>query len=212
LKSTKAPNAKRVHGVKGIHAAHKKAAEQSDTDMFWVVDADSIVTDSFNFDFRIPFYDAAGKTTVYVWESINPVNGLVYGYGGVKLLPKKLVLEMDENGVDMTTSISRFFKPVKTISNINSFNTDPFNTWKSAFRECCKLSSRIINRQDDNETQQRLQSWKTKGEGRRYGNFAIEGAIAGSEYGEKYSNDLDTLAKINDFDFLKDLFEEQYER
>ncbi len=32
----KQPTAKRVHGVKGIHNAHIKAAEISDTPLFWV--------------------------------------------------------------------------------------------------------------------------------------------------------------------------------
>ena len=31
----------------------------------------------------------------HVWRSKNPVNELVYGYGGVKLLPTKLTLDMD---------------------------------------------------------------------------------------------------------------------
>jgi phosphoribosylpyrophosphate synthetase len=34
------------------------------------------------------------------------------------------------------------------VSNITAFNTDPYSTWKSAFRECVKLSSKIIDRQD----------------------------------------------------------------
>ena len=38
-----APHAQRVHGVKGIFEAHKKAAEQSNTTHFYVVDADAII-------------------------------------------------------------------------------------------------------------------------------------------------------------------------
>jgi len=34
------PNAKRIHGIKGIHQAHIAAAKISTTPMFWVVDAD----------------------------------------------------------------------------------------------------------------------------------------------------------------------------
>ena len=41
----------------------------------------------------------------------------------------------------MTTSITlRILKIINEIANIKAFNTDPFNTWKSAFRECAKLS------------------------------------------------------------------------
>ena len=35
-------------------------------------------------------------------QSINPINNLIYGYGGIKLLPRKLVLEIDKNTNDMT--------------------------------------------------------------------------------------------------------------
>ena len=63
--------------------------------------------------------------TVYVWKSINPINNLVYGYGGLKLLPKKLVLDIDASKPDMTTSISKNFIPMDIISNITAFNTDP---------------------------------------------------------------------------------------
>ena len=44
--------------------------------------------------------------------------------------------------------------------NITASNTDPSNTWKSAFRECAKLS-KIINNQNEEETNERLQTWTT---------------------------------------------------
>ena len=37
---TKAPYAKRIHGIKGIFEAHKAAAELATTELFYVVDAD----------------------------------------------------------------------------------------------------------------------------------------------------------------------------
>ena len=116
------PWAQRVHGVKGIHQAHIEAAKLCTTDLIWIVDADAIVMDSFNFDYKSP---DNGRSTVYVWRSLNPVNDLIYGYGGVKLLPTSLTLNMDVNlGPDMTTSISRNFKGINRMSNITAFNTD----------------------------------------------------------------------------------------
>ena len=50
----KVPWAKRVHGVKGSDAAHKAAANLSETDMFISVDADNIVDPSF-FDIELDF-------------------------------------------------------------------------------------------------------------------------------------------------------------
>lgn len=188
----------RVDGVKGIHQAHIAAAALATTDMFWVVDGDAVIVDDFNFNFNDP-----EKFTVYVWRSINPVNGLEYGYGGVKLLPRKLTLAMDVNSADMTTSISTKFKAVDTVSNITAFNTDPFSTWRSAFRECVKLSSKVIDGQNDNETQIRLDRWCTIGSDLD----ALEGAQAGRAYGTKYKDNVEALKKINDFEWLTEQYE-----
>ena len=45
------PWAKRVAGVKGIFWGHKECAKQSLTTMFYVVDADAILEDDFNFTY-----------------------------------------------------------------------------------------------------------------------------------------------------------------
>jgi hypothetical protein len=197
------PWAKRIHGVKGIHQAHKAAAEISNTCMFWTVDGDAIIDDDFNFEYHVPVWD---RKNVYVWKSQNPINDLVYGYGGVKLLPKQLVLDMGLDSVDMTTSIGDSFNSMPTVSNITSFNTDPFNTWKSAFRECVKLSSKTIDGQVDNETQERLDIWCSVGEDNLFGNYAIGGARYGREFGERFQNDKNMLSKINDWQWLNDEF------
>lgn len=196
------PRAKRVHGVKGIHQAHIEAAKLAETSMFWVVDGDAKIVPEFNFEF-----DEAEQFTVYVWTSINPINGLEYGYGGVKLLPRKLTLSMDVNKPDMTTSISERLQVVPKISNITAFNTDPFNTWKSAFRECAKLASKVIDSNYDQETDSRLSVWCTTGADNEYGKYAIEGAQEGRSYGYDSIGDNIALMKINDFDWLKDRYE-----
>jgi hypothetical protein len=193
------PYAQRVNGVKGIHQAHIAAAKKAFTKMFWVVDGDAVILDTFNFDYIVSNYDLE---CVHVWRSQNPVNGLEYGYGGVKLLPKKLTMNMDLSKPDMTTSISSLFKAMEEVSNITAFNTDPFNSWKSAFRECCKLASRIIDRQDDTETQSRLDIWCTVGTDAD----TISGALAGRKYGEENKTDSEALKKINNFEWLEEQF------
>jgi hypothetical protein len=194
------PRTQRVHGIKGIHQAHIAAAKKSFTKMFWVVDGDAEIVDDFNFDYVVPKEDLE---CVHVWRSRNPINNLEYGYGGVKLLPKILTQNMDTTKTDMTTSISQWFKAMPAVSNITKFNTDPFNTWKSAFRECCKLSSRIIDRQDDKETQQRLDAWCTLNESVAYGFYSFIGAENGKFYGENNKDNPEGLKLINDFDWLK---------
>ena len=198
----KFPRAQRVHGVKGIHQAHIAAATLATTDMFWVIDGDATMLDDFKFDYRIPFYDMYSKKTVHVWRSINPINKLEYGYGGAKLLPRELTLNMDLSKTDMTTSISPQFKAMSEVSNITAFNTDPFNTWKSAFRECAKLAGRAIDRQINIETQERLNIWCTVASG-AYSDEALRGAIEGKIFAEQHPTE---LHKINNFEWLYEQF------
>ena len=132
------------------------------------------------------------------------MNNLIYGYGGVKLFPTQPLRDATKWNVDFTTSISTKFKAVQVISNITAFNTDEWNTWKAAFRECAKLSSKTIERQNEEETNERLKTWTTVGHDRQYGEYALAGATAGMEFG--LSCGADELKNINDFDWLKDKF------
>lgn len=192
------PIAQRVHGVKGIHQAHIEAAKKACTKMFYVVDGDALIEEDFNFDYKVPEKD---MNAVHVWRSKNPVNELVYGYGGVKLLPTDLTLNMSTETTDMTTSISDRFRPMEQISNVSAFDTTPFNTWKSAFRECVKLSSKVIDRQEDSETDARLDAWcKSKDL------IAVDGAVAGRKYGTENKGNKEAISKINDFAWLEETY------
>jgi hypothetical protein len=203
---SKFPRAKRVHGVKGIHNAHREAAKLSTTPMFYVVDGDADIIDEFKFDLLLPKWD---RDIVHIWHSRNPVNGLEYGYGGVKLLPKQAVLDMNMNSVDMTTSISEKIRIMKEVSNYTAFNTDPFNTWKSAFREVCKLVSKSIDRNYQEETDDRIDIWCIVGKNQEFGDYAIAGARAGKKFGIENIDNPDELKKINDFDWLYEQFKSE---
>lgn len=113
---------------------------------------------------------------------------------------------MNVNNIDMTTSISNRFKAIDQISNITNFNTDPFSTWRSAFRECVKLSSKIIDGQVDNETEERLQAWLHPVPDAFFRHEAKRGAEDGAEYGRKNAADIAALNLINDFDWLQNRF------
>jgi hypothetical protein len=201
----KVPNAKRVHGVKGIFHAHQKASQIADTKMFYVIDADAILLDDFKFDYFPTVWD---EDTVHVWKSKNPINGLVYGFGGLKLFPTQLVRDAKEWKVDFTTSISDKFKAMPGTANYTAFNTNPYDTWKSAFRECTKLSSSVIQKSKKDESDERLETWCTINNDAKFGEYAIKGANAGREYGTKHAGDEDALSKINDYDWLNKKFKE----
>ena len=83
------PMAKRVHGVKGIHQAHIAAAKKCFTKMFWIVDADAIILMTLTLIIKCLNHQLDHCSCV---ASQNPINDLVYGYGGIKLFPRKLLL------------------------------------------------------------------------------------------------------------------------
>jgi hypothetical protein len=173
--------------------------------MFYVIDADAILLDDFQFDYFPTVWE---EDTVHVWRSKNPINGLVYGFGGLKLFPTQLLRDAKEWRVDFTTSISDKFKPMPATANYTAFNTNPYDTWKSAFRECTKLSSNIIHRSKQDETNERLEIWCTVNNGAKFGEYSIAGANAGRKYGTENAGDDNALSKINDYDWLHNKFKE----
>jgi hypothetical protein len=196
----KSPRAFRVNGIKGIVNAHKCAAELATTDMFYVVDGDAYLTNDWSFDYQPSIFD---RDCVHVWRSQNPINDLEYGYGGVKLLPRQLTLDVDPTCVDMTTSISSRFKPMNKVSNITEFNTSEFSAFRSAFRECAKLSSEILKRQLSRESKKRLDVWCTIGADKPFGEWALKGAVAGKDFGQANKHDNTYLVLINDIAWIK---------
>lgn len=210
-----APHAKRVQGVKGIFNAHQEAARIAETTHFYVVDADAVMEEEFTFKFtpnpeKLEYGHIPQTRCVYTWRSRNPINDLVYGYGGAKLFPRKALLKAKNWKVDMTTTIGCTFVPKFQVSNVTAFNTNPFETWKSAFRECAKLSSSIIPNGDNIDNGYRLDIWCSRGKDRPYGKYCLDGANQGKEFGDYYRNDLKYLNKINDFAWLKEQFDKTY--
>jgi len=202
-----APRAKRIKGVKGIHQAHRAAAEIAKTDMVYIVDGDAYLLEDWKFDFHPSIFD---RDKIFIWKSRNPINDLEYGYGGVKLFPRDKLLNNNMSSIDMTLSLGDV-NIIDKVSNITAFATDPFSTWRSAMRECTKLMVGLIsggNITDENKF--RIFNWKSYGLDRLYGNYSIDGANYGLSYGTKYQNDKEELMKINDRDWLKERFKEEY--
>ena len=187
-----------VKDVKGIFNAHKTASYRVSSDMFWVVDADADVSEDFDFSYIPDVYD---EEVVHVWASKNPVTGEEYGYGGVKLFNTNQVRSATTWGLDFTTGLSKRFKAMPQISCTTRFNTDAYSTWRSAFRECVKLTL-----SDDVDSDTRLNSWLNP---QIYADFvddAIRGAKEGKAFALDNKNNLTELNKINDYDWLRDRY------
>lgn len=140
-----APHAKRVDNVKGIYNVHKACAQLSTTENFYVVDADAWVLDGFKFhwepDANTLHWDVPETECVIVWPSRNPVNGLEYGYGGIKMFPRAPFLENKAWDIDLSTTIGRATISKEQVGCETRFNATPESAWIGAFRECAKLAS-----------------------------------------------------------------------
>lgn len=140
-----APTAKRVDNVKGIYEVHKACAQLSTTENFYVVDADAWVLDGFKFRWEpnpeILHWGVPEPECVIVWPSLNPVNGLEYGYGGIKMFPRAPFLENKPWDIDLSTTIGRATVSKEQVSCETRFNATPESAWIGAFRECAKLAS-----------------------------------------------------------------------
>ena len=203
------PYVKRIHGVNGIANAHKAAAEISETRMFYVVDGDTEVLPNFDFSFKPAVWD---QDFVHIWRARNPVNGLEYGYGGVKLFSKKFFKNLDINSVDFSTSLTEDVKYLEDVVSITRFNSDEFRSYRGAFRECAKLASGCINGHDTNETEKRLNIWcnYVVKNPPFYWDFVLAGANDGREFGFANGNNAEELKKVNDFNWLNKQFEQNY--
>lgn len=196
---SKAPYAKRIHGITGIFEAHRMAASISETEMFYVVDGDAYLVDDWEFNHKPGIFD---RGYTYIWKSKNPFNDLNYGYGGVKLLSKDNILRKKTwSTLDFTLSVSQNLVVMKQISCITKFNTDPFSTWRSAFREGIKLAKK--------NNKQFLDKWVTN-KNEPFYKFALDGVTTAILYYESKKHNNKELLKINDRNWLENKFKELY--
>jgi len=213
---TKAPWAKRIHGVKGSDAAHKAAAELSDTDWLITVDGDNIVDTSF-FDLDLSMDDP--KIQVYGWCGINSVNNLRYGNGGLKIWNKDFIRNMktheaaesDQAQVDFCWEDGYRNHPKSFSQSI--INVTPYQAWRAGFREGVKMTLYNGVKVPPQEIRQRvwwhnlhrLKIWSTVGAHVDNGLYAIYGARLGTWL----TNCTDwNYVDVRDFEILKGIWEQ----
>ena len=210
----KVPWAKRVHGVKGSDAAHKAAANLSDTEWFITVDADNIVDPRF-FNLDLDMTDPTIQ--VYGWCGRNVINGLRYGNGGLKIWKKDFVLNMktheaaesDRAQVDFCWEKGYRNFPVTYSDSI--ITGSAFQAWRAGFREGVKMTLLDGERVPAQEIKERvwwhnihrLRMWSTIGAHDDNGLFAIYGARLGTWMTN--CTDWDYV-QVRDFEYLRTLY------
>ena len=193
------PRTKRLHGVKGLGRAIKLTAEIVDTEHYFLVDGDNEVVEDFTFD---QHFENLTENTHIVWSSKNPVNDLSYGYGGIKLLTRSGVRNFSEKTVDITVGGEKEILFKDEVASITRFNTSPFDSWKAGFREGCMLSLPDCGVPDAESV---LNAWKTIGNDRPFGAWAILGAIAGEKFAK-----MGSPLEINNPGWLELEFKQRY--
>lgn len=213
----KVPWAKRVHGVKGSDAAHKAAAELSETEWFITVDADNIVNPAF---FNLDLNMKDPRIQVYGWCGRNSINGLRYGNGGLKIWKKEFVLNMKTHEASESERAQVDFCWEDGYRNFPKVYSDsiitgsPFQAWRAGFREGVKMTLLDGVKVPPQEIEQRiwwhnihrLRMWSTVGSHEENGKYAILGARMGTYM----TNCTDwEYVQVRDFEILKNIYEEK---
>ena len=200
------PQAKRVHGVEGMVAALEAAARASTTDWYYAVFAKTQVHESFKFDFAP---DRFQQPKHYIFYAINAVNDLVYGEMGIILYNRQMVLDGPSKlGIDYTMSFPN--ETIPQISAYGNFNTDPYQTWRTAFRETAKLC--LFQHQSPSvETEHRLSTWLSHAHG-AHAEWALRGAQDGKQFFEAVGADEQQLKAMFSWKWLRERYCSLYEK
>jgi hypothetical protein len=212
----KVPWAKRVHGVKGSDAAHKAAAELSETDWVITVDADNIIDNRF---FNLGFDPDNKDIQVYSWLARNRINGLLYGNGGLKIWRKDFILKMksheasDNDRAQVDFCWEDGYKQFAECYSETVITGSPFQAWRAGFREGVKMTLLDGVRIPADEIKERvwwhnlhrLKVWSTVGAHEENGLYAVYGA----RLGQWMTNCTDwNYVDVRDFEILKNIYNE----
>jgi hypothetical protein len=215
------PWAKRVDGVKGSDAAHKAAAESSDTDRFILIDGDNLPDPAF-FNQTLVLPNEEYQNAVFRWRARNHINGLMYGNGGLSSWTREFVMNMktheatdgrDETQVEFC--FDPLYWPMHDCYSKTYPNGDPFHAWRAGFREgvkmCLQRGRKPTIEEFKNQVLRNLDNltiWHNVGSDVDHGEWAIAGARQGTymtmltNWDHTQVQDFDALAKL--WDTVKD--------
>ena len=189
------PWAKRVDGVKGSDAAHKAAAEVSDTERFILIDGDNLPQENF-FNITFDFLNPEWERAVFRWRARNHINGLMYGNGGMSSWTKDFVLNMQtheaskgNDATDVEFCFDPLYWPMHDCFSTTYPNGSSYHAWRAGFREGVKM---CLNRGAKPSTEEfkdqvhkrnfdHLTVWQNVGRDVEYGDYAILGARMGTQ-------------------------------
>lgn len=190
---------KRVKDVNGRVASQHAAANLSETSWYFLVNGKIKVNEAFDWSWQP---DRLQKSKHYIFNVTNPVNGLEYGHQAIVANNKKLTLSTTPKGLDFT--LDSLHQVVEMNCGVAHYNTDPWTTWRTAFRESIKLRNNV-----DDESKQRLDVWLGPGSGSN-AEWSQRGAQDGVEYWEKVGGSLEELMKTYDWGWIDEYYRSKY--
>ena len=200
------PRAKHVTNIQGRRESYQAMAEASDTDWFFAVFAKLMVYSKFDWHWQP---DRLQAPKHYIFKAENCLNGLYYGHMAMVAANKNIVLKQEQYGLDFT------MQGRHVVVDMNSggafFNGSPEETWRTAFRECVKLTHYLSKNKNDVETFERLNTWLTYASG-THEMWCIQGAIDGHEYAKRNEGDMTALIRSREWDWLHEYFTSRYEQ
>jgi hypothetical protein len=99
---------------------------------------------------------------------------------GIIVYHKQMVLDCNSWGLDFTLSMPHTSVPIT--GSTADYATTPYETWRTAFRECVKLTQ-----QEDIESKFRLKQWLNVGK-TEMGEWSIRGANDAISFVNKQSD------------------------
>jgi len=210
------PWAQRVDGVKGSDAAHKAAADVSQTERFILIDGDNIPDADF-FNLTLEYPNEEYERAVFRWRARNHVNGLMYGNGGISSWTREFAWNMRTHEATdgrTETEVEFCFDPLYWAMHDCYSTTYPngsaFHAWRAGFREGVKMCLNRGEKPTPAEFKQRvhhrnldhLTIWHNVGIDVEHGAWSLAGARMGtamtmlSKWDHRQVQDFSALADI----------------
>ncbi|MDX3388323.1 hypothetical protein PV682_43855 [Streptomyces niveiscabiei] len=142
-----------------------------------------------------------------VWRARNPLNGLVYGYGGLKLIRRSALRQLGE-AVDVLAALPGRTEFTREIAGTTRIDQSAYHAWKAGFRECAMLTRGSEYGMSDQETAARIATWTGGAEG-EFASYAVAGARQGVEFAHQAADDPALLDRLNDPAWLRARFDSQ---
>ena len=213
------PWAKRVDGVHGSDAAHKAAADASDTERFILIDGDNLPDENF-FNETIEYKTDQYEQAVYRWRARNDVNGLMYGNGGISSWTKTFVQNMrtheaseGADDTDVEFCFDDLYWPMYNCYSTTYPGGSAKHAFRAGFREGVKMcldrgtkpSASDFRESVHNRNLDHLTIWHNIGADTEYGLWAIAGARHGT-----YKTMLSdwNYKQVQDFSILESIWNE----